>query len=255
MKRSNKIRSFFIGMASAMAMSCVLHAAILTETQYFSGIPDFNSPMEFTYWNADWGVINAIYVEMGLYVFNGALRVDNDAGSGSSSTVEFGAEGQVTSPDVGMFTATFQRPVQEVLATTSGSLNLTADDGDAEVGGTGNYSNQGTDFGEILGAPAFTLGGGNVGAIFFNSFIGVGTYTVVAEVDQYANLGSFGGAQQQIDPLSSTGFVSITFDYTGDGPPTPGLGLVPEPASIALLLSSMAILLSARRRIRQFPRA
>lgn len=224
-------------------------AATITETEDFSGIPNLTAHLEFEQFNQPaWGTINSILITLVLYANGGALRVDNDSSSAASSKVGFGGQATLTSSDVVLLNGSFQNPVGTVVASTSNSVSLAANDGDAEVGGTPNFSSQGSDYGQILGQEVSRSASGYVASMFWSSltgFIGTGSYTLTVNANQYLNLGSLGGAQQQIDPLSVSGTVSVTYDYTGDGPPPPAP--TPEPSTFALLCGSLAAWAASRR--------
>jgi hypothetical protein len=253
MKTSNvfcflKTESRFVSLTRAGFASCLLCAtlawprlatsAVLVEDESFSGIPNMNQNLNFKQWDTEWGTLNSITLELHLTSEGGALRVDNDSGSPSSSSVQFGARGALTSADVFLFTAGFASILSggnALLVTTSQSLSLAANNGDVEVGGTANFSTQGADYGQVLGGTVNGTGTGVVGAAFWafgsKGFIGTSTFNINVAADQFVNLGSLSGAQQQIDPLSVNGFVRLIYDYDGMGPPTP----VPEPSSMMVL--------------------
>ncbi|MBP7830311.1 MAG: choice-of-anchor E domain-containing protein [Kiritimatiellae bacterium] len=216
-------------------------AATITETEVFSGIPNLTADLEFNQFDQPaWGTINSILITLVLYANGGALRVDNDSTGAASSTVGFGGQATLTSADVVLLNGSFQNPIGTVVASTSNSVSLAANDGDAEVGGTANFSAQGSDYGQVLGQSVSRSSSGEVASMFWSSltgFIGTGSYTLTLNASQYLNLGSLGGAQQQIDPLSVSGTVSVTYDYTGDGPPPPPQ--TPEPSTLVLAGGSL----------------
>jgi hypothetical protein len=140
-----------------------------------------------------------------------------------------------------------------VIAATSESFTLTADDGDAEVGGTGSFSEEGGDYGQVVGGTVTSSNADAVGSQWWQfpgfSYFGTETFTIVANVNQYTDLGSFSGSQQQIDPLNANGSVTITWDYNGPGPFGPA---IPEPSTLILL--TMGAVVSVRRFRRQHRR-
>ena len=212
--------------------------ATLSQTNSFSGVPNLTSYLLFNQFNEPaWGTVNSIYITLTLYASGGSLGADNDSTSTASGTVGFGAEATLSSEDVFLYNSSFQNTIGKVVASTSNSLTLRADDGDVEVGGTSHYSAQGVDYGQVLGQSVTKSASGYVASTFWSmgtGFIGTGSYTIMINANQYLNLGSLGGAQQLIDPLSVSGTVVVTYDYTGDGPPPEG---IPEPSTIWLLVT------------------
>ncbi len=241
-----------VGVSCGILMVLLCHSAfsaVLVQEDTFNGTPNYSKNITFYQWNSDWGVLNSILIEMEMSANGGALRVDNDSGSSSSSTVEFGAEGNISSSDVVLLNAGYGSIfVDEVVAATSDSMTLLGDDGDVEVGGTSNFSTQGSDYGSIVANNASGSGSDYVGNLFWNAgdagFLGSGTYVIQVELDQYVNLGTISGAQQQIDPLMASGLLRMTYDFTGDGPPEP----VPEPATLSLSFIAFLLLCAVRRK-------
>lgn len=252
MKRGVRQLAVVVAIACAATSS---GAAVLILDEAFNGIPNYSTDLTFTQWDNSWGTLNSIRVDLFMTSIGGELRVDNDSASPASSSVSFGSRGSLGSSDVVLFTSTFQ-PIlsggSAVIAATSDSLSLAANDGDGEVGGTSSFSSQGADFGQVTGGTVNNSGFGMVGSFFWGAgnlgFIGSSTYDITVTADQYVSLGSLGGAQQQIDPLSVTGMVRVTYDYSGSGPPPESGGSVPEPSSL-VLVSVCGVFLARMRRI------
>ena len=81
-----------IVMSVCVATAPSLRAAIVEQTEVFSGIPNLEEDLEFQQWNPDWGTLNSIFIQLSLTANGGAYQVDNDSGTGSSSDVSFGAK-------------------------------------------------------------------------------------------------------------------------------------------------------------------
>ncbi len=224
-------------LAAGMLVSTAT-AATITQTQPFSGVPDYTQVLTFNQFDDLGGTLTllSVYVEVNLNAIGGALRCDNDAPQSASGAIEFGAQAAITA-SVPLIDAMFQPIFQpgDVKATGGTTLNLTADDDDLEVGGTPNFSMMGTDYGFYLGGSVWDSDSGIVNSLVYGSYIGTGTFTITVEGTQVANYGSLGGVQAQIDPLDTTGTVTVIYNY------------IPEPATLGLLL--LGGLLTARRRI------
>lgn len=108
---------------ASMVLFCLCaftQAATLSQTETFSGVPNLSADLAFNQWDSSWGTLNSILIELEITANGGALRVDNDSGSPSSSSVEFGAEGNLFSSDIWLFNAASQ-PIYagDVVAATS----------------------------------------------------------------------------------------------------------------------------------------
>lgn len=241
-------------MMLVLAAGVPSEAKTLSETESFSGVPNLTVYLLFNQFNQPaWGTINSIYITLTLYANGGSLGADNDSTSSASGNVGFGAEATLTSDDVVLLNSGYQNAVSKVVASTSNSLSLLADDGDVEVGGTSHYSAQGVDYGQVVGTSVSKSSAGYIGSLFWSAgtgFIGTGSYTLTINANQYLNLGSLGGAQQLIDPLSVSGTVVVTYDYTGDGP-NPPVVIVPEPSALGLLLGGSLLLALKALRFRR----
>jgi hypothetical protein len=228
------------GLAVLVASSFAAGAVIIEQTQDFSGTPNFDANLVFDEFDDDGGnlTLQSIRVDVSLNVTGGSLKVDNDGNQPASGAVEFGAE-VLLSSTVSLVDASLQPIVQpgDVKATDGTTLSVTADDGDTEVGGTPNFSYLGTDYDFFNGTAQSDSDFGYVSSSAFSQYIGTGTYIITVDADQVADYGALGGVQAQIDPLSASGQVKITYSY------------VPEPAALGLLaIGGVAILFRRRRR-------
>lgn len=239
-----------IAMSVFLTTPLPLCAAIFEQTEVFSGIPNLEADLEFQQWDASWGTLNSIFIQLSLTANGGAYQVDNDSGTGSSSDVSFGANGNLSSADVWLFNGANATIFNsDIIAATTANITLTGNDGDAEVGGTGNFSLQGTDYGQVIGGEVSSSGSDYVGGLWYDfggrSYLGSGTFVLTASIEQYTTLGSISGVQQLITPLDVEGFVRVTYDYDGPGPfgPAP----VPEPTTLFLFVIGAA---ASYRRVR-----
>ena len=228
-------RRLAFGVAVVALLAASAGAATIVQTKNYSGTPDFVQGLTFNQFDDQSGslTLQSIKVEVMLNVSGGSLKTDNDGGQSASGAVEFAAEILLSSPTVSLIDSSGQQIVQsgDVKAAGGTTISLTADDGDSEVGGTANFSYAGTDYGFYNGSSQSDGDLGYVGSFVFSQYIGTGTYTVNVDADQVADYGALGGVQAQIDPLSASGSVTITYTY------------VPEPATIGLLaLGGLAIL-------------
>ncbi len=227
-----------ISVALVALTSTVASAYTITQIQSYGGIPDYNQILTFNKFDDMGGTrtLQSVYVEVNLTANGGALRCDNDAVTPASGAIEFGAQVGVTS-SVSMIDALFNPIFQagDVKATGGTSMNLSADDGDDEVGGTANFSMAGTDYDFYIGGLVSDGDNGIVNPLVYPQYIGLGTFTVTLSASQVAQYGSLGGVQAQIDPLATTGTVKVVYTW------------VPEPAALGLLAVGGLLFIRRRR--------
>lgn len=223
--------------ASALLALCVVsacQAATITQVLPFSGTPDYTSVLTFNQFDTQGGTLTlqSVWVNITLTSSGGSLKLDNDGAGSAVGSVEFGAQASIT-PSISMVNDNLMQlfPTGALKATGGAGLSLSADDGDTEVNGTDFFSYAGTDYGSYTGGQVTDTASGFVTALAFGQYKGTGTYTVSVNTTQVANYGALGGAQAQIDPLTTSGSVEIVYTY------------VPEPATMSLLaLGGLAML-------------
>lgn len=221
-----------------------VRGALLTLTEYYSGISGI-FPLEFSQFNPAWGVLNSVTLTLNLYSAGGILRFDNDGGVGASGNVRFGSQGFIYSEDI---TGDPDLDLVTALARSANiAVNVAADDGDLEVGGTANFSSTGPDYAQVIGGSYFGTRTEDV-TDYVDSFYGTETFTVTAEALQYVTAAAFGGAQQFIDPSTVSGSVVVVYNYSGSGPPPPEPepSAVPEPSTMLLMTMAMFVLRALR---------
>lgn len=208
-------------------VSAVQASTIITQTKSYSGSPTFSTPLTFDEFDDAGGTLTLLRVTITLdaTVADGKLVVDNDGEAVANTTVEFGATIELDSSDVSI------APGVDVTSTTSGSLSLSADNGDTT---TFDSDTSQPDVDEIAGASNSASSSKDQSNL--SDFIGTSQYDIEVDAIQTFDLGTIGGAQTQIDPLTASGDVTVVYEY------------IPEPASAALLGLSGVALLARRRR-------
>ena len=190
------------------------------------------------YWNTDWGVLNSVTVTFDMDILSSNFTLINNTGNPASGTASFNVTAALTSPGVPpLLTAAFatigsgadQQSGADQLADSNDFIYNLANGESVELGGL-HYTDSTT---------------GLVGGAFTASYEGVGTYTFNVAVNQ--NVSFVGQAvTAMIDPASDySGTVTVSYDYTGDGPPG---APVPEPGTMLLLGVDLVGLVGASRR-------
>ena len=234
-----RITSIGMLLLSGIFGSASAKADTIVQMQNFNGTPAFVDTLTFNQFDGSLGTLNSITVEFELTSQNGQLLLDNDAQQAANGTVQYGSNGSLSSADVGLINAGFQPVVGTLLAVSAGAQNLAGDDGDVEVGGTANFSLAGPDAGTLAPANATDNGSGNIALAAFGDYIGLGTYDIDVNSGQIIDFGGIGGVQFQGDPISVTGFVKITYDFTAN---------IPEPTTIGVLSIAFGFLGLRRNR-------
>ena len=233
-------RLAFVSFAFLSFSIGVCNADLIVQQQNFSGFPNYNAVLTFNQFDTSLGTLDSIFVEFHMESENGELRLDNDGAGGASGTVTFGSSGLISSTDVSLLDATLQPVVDQLMGVSVDNPNLSPDDGDAEVGGTINFSQVGPDSATLSPSNTMQDDSGFIGAAQFVQFQGLGTYDINAQLGQMLeiNFGGAGGIQFQGDPIFTTGYVRITYDYT-----------IPEPSTLTLLATASLLMLRRRQRV------
>lgn len=147
---------FFIAL---LLYSQTTFAAYITQTQTFSGTPNYSQMLTFDKYNES-VPLESVQVIFTLNISGGWLGVDNDGADPAVVTVELGASGSISSADVILLNSAFQPVVSPLRVTTGSTFNLGGDDGD----GPGNIDLKPPDGAVHTGA---TSGGTDQGYINF----------------------------------------------------------------------------------------
>ena len=197
-------------LASDLASS-VCSAGTCTETESFSGVPDLTDAAVFDQFDTSLGTLLSVKVTLEVTSDGGSIQADNDSDLPADLDVNFGAEGIISSGDVGLFSAIVPIPTAVIgaVSTSQGAtFNLSGNDGDD----TTVFNAGGPDWDTFEGTPQTSMDMGLIDASLFPGYEGTGTFDIDYEVGQVADTTSAGGLFLQIDPVTASG--SITVEYT-----------------------------------------
>ncbi len=220
-----------LALVSVAAAAVSNGQTLVTQTLYFSGVPDFETPLVFSKYAGNAADIQNVSVSYNLTIEGGQFVIDNDSANTASTTANFGAKLSATSVQVNLLNSAFSAIINDASALNSGSFVLAPNTGD----GLNDYDPTGPDGTILVGNTVSTSGGDSVNSLFWSQFAGAGTFTITAKASQVGSLTFNSGVETATTPVTASG--SITVSY-----------LVPEASSAALLgLSALGLAFRRRR--------
>jgi hypothetical protein len=219
-------------LAAAFAVLCSsVYGQVLTQTQTFSGLPNFSAPLLFNQYNGNPADLQNVNISYSITISGGQFIVDNDSQVTAITTATFGASLYATSSDVILADNAFQQIIQGASAVNSQLFILGPDNGD----GVNNYDSSGPDGGILVGTTKTETGNGDVNSLGYGGYIGAGQFTINALTNQVGYLSYNSGIETATTPVNVSGSITVTYEA------------VPETSSAALL-GLAAIGLAFRRR-------
>jgi hypothetical protein len=217
-------------LASVAAAGLSNSQTLVTQTLYFSGVPDFETPLVFSKYVGNVADIQNVSIAYDFTINGGRFVVDNDADTPANVKVKFGAVLDATS-SVTMLNNAFTAIINDVEATNQATYDLDFNVGD----GLGDYDSSGPDGAVLVGSTVTSTDGDDVNPLFWSQYAGGGTFTVNVKATQLGSLSYNSGIETATTPVVASG--SITVSY-----------LVPEASSAALLgLSALGLAFRRRR--------
>ena len=187
-------------------------AGTCTETESFSGTPDLADAAIFDQFDPALGTLISVKVGLELTSNGGSFQADNDSDQPAEFDVSFGAEGTLSSTDVGLFSAVVPIPtpaVGMVSTSQSDSFSLTGNDGDD----TTQFDSGGTDWDSFVGTEMTVMSMGTIDASLHAGYEGTGSFAIDYDIEQVGSTTSAGGVFRQIDPVTASGKITVTYEY------------------------------------------
>ena len=208
--------------------------ATITQIVNYGGIPNVSQPLAFNQFNDLGGTLTLQSIEV-LVDFDadgGRLVLDNDAAGAAAGTFEFGAKAAVSSLDVPLLDAASLAVVGDMAAVHTQAFAIGGNVGD----GANDYDPSAPDGLAYDGTPESDSDSGFIGAAYFASYTGAGTYNITIDVSQWQDFGGIGGIEWAVSPVTTSGTVTVVYTY------------VPEPATLTLLgLGGLGLLIRRKR--------
>ena len=216
-----------------------LQAITITQTNTFSGTPNYTSLLTFNKFDTHGGAWTLTGVNVSIFLLTeaqGSVGVDNDGASPASGTNTMGTTLNVvkhTGSNNPLILDENDNGFSTIYSTTSKSMSLAADDGDGAA-----YSTSGTDYDVMNIIESQSSSSMAIGSAYWGKYQanGAATFVFDATVSQFTDLSSFGGSQVLINPMAARGNVVVTYDF------------IPEPATASLMALVAAVGFLTRRR-------
>lgn len=224
-------RAFFVLCACSVFITANVFGEMITETQYFGGIPNLNGILTFKQFDKSADKLQSIALMICLQTTGGRLILDNDSSSPVSGLFQFGAYGSIISSDVILLNSSYMPSLQPAMAICNESFSLAADNGDGLAG----FDASGPDGMSYAGDVEMDVKSGLVDQTFWSmgrkGFLGTGTFNLNYSIMQWIDFGNKNLLSYGVNPLRADGFVTVIYTYDA----------APEPSTIILFSISLAL--------------
>ncbi len=210
-------------------------AAMITQTRTFSGIPDFQSILNFDSFDTGLGTLLGVTIWVDVDVTSGQAIVDNESDSLASVTVDFSADAAASSAGEVFF------PTTTANAAISQSLQLGPDDGDGNSIDPASPDGAAVSLNSASGsmmtsmlASASTQQATQVST--FTDLLAGADYDILLDSSTIFQIYGASGVAGGFTPANVAGEVTVQYNY------------VPEPATMSLLAIGGVAALKRRRK-------
>ena len=225
-----------VALLGALLATCAMASgATITQTEAFSGVPDFQSTLTFDSFDTSLGTLDSVEIIADLLITGGQAQVDNESPSTATVSVEFGADADLMSAgEVFM-------PAVNAVASVTQNLLLDPDDGDGA-----SIDPSPTDGATIpivsttgFDSALMVRANGGIEALQVSTFEDTSAgldYMIMLDSGTVFSISGASGVAGGFTPASVAGDVTVVYTYT-----------VPEPMTMSLLALGGVALLRRRK--------
>lgn len=218
------------------ACAPVAQSAIITQTEIFSGTPNFTESLTFDQFDPSLGTLSRVTVSAFLNAGGAFLEADNEGDAGTLSA-SYTVSLDLSSVSVSFLASGLIPALNGIGVTDTQNSVVGADDGD----GTG-LQTTGSDYVTFLALGGSASDSADMDSLIFSQYTGLGTFIIEAEVAQALSFTGTSGQAGAFSPNPSSGSITVEYEYHGDP-------VIPEPGTIiALLAAALAGGVIVRRR-------
>ena len=210
------MKKFAITLLICLSLAGASSAATVTQTEGFSGTPDFTKDLTFDAFDTSLGFLNSVYVEVEVLVTAGEFLVDNDSPTVGTVDIDFGIDAQLISGGEVII------PGVQAIAGDSAFLVLAPDDGDGPPIDGSTPDGATLSMVGLTDADFATITGGLALASYLDTNAGP-DYVIRVDTSQFFAVSGASGIDGGFRSADAIGDVTVIYDYTVPEPTTMGL--------------------------------
>ena len=224
------MKTFALTLAVCLSLVGISSAATVTQTERFSGTPDFDEDLTFDSFDTSLGFLNSVFVEVEVLVTAGEFLVDNDSPTVGTVDIDFGIDAQLISGGEVIV------PAVKAVAGDSAHLILAPDDGDGPPIDGSPADGATLSMVGLTDSDFATITGGIALASYLDVNAGP-DYVINVDTSQFFAVSGASGIDGGFRSADAIGEVTVIYDYT-----------VPEPTTMGLLAVGGLAALRRRRK-------